>query len=260
MEPLCLTSAVEIPAPGPSCFCTALFGAGLAAGLAAALGQEVHCIALDLPGFGRSEGELDVLDASVPALAQTVLQAASALRLESFDLAGHDIGGGIAQHLTAYSGQVSRLVLMNAVMFDSWPVPAVERFRDPTVRAAATDEQLLQGRSKATRLAVARQLSDEELADYLSPWQNPARSRSWMAMAAAADAKYTLELIQALKAAAVPTRLIWGRDDEFQKISYARRYVNEIPGSDLVEVHGKHIPTEDSPKEVAAAVLEHLRN
>lgn len=225
-----------------------------------ALGQEVHCIALDLPGFGRSEGELDVVDASVPALAQTVLQAASALRLESFDVAGHDIGGGIAQHLTAYSGQVSRLVLMNAVMFDSWPVPAVERFRDPAVRAAATDEQLLQGRSKATRLAVARELSDEELADYLSPWQNPARFRSWMAMAAAADAKYTLELIQALKAAAVPTRLIWGRDDEFQKISYARRYVNEIPGSDLVEVHGKHIPTEDSPKEVAAAVLEHLRN
>ncbi|WP_216698807.1 alpha/beta fold hydrolase [Arthrobacter sp. H41] len=223
-----------------------------------ALGQEKYCIALDLPGFGRSEGELGVADATVPALAQTVLQAAVALGLESFALAGHDIGGGIAQYLTARTGRVDRLVLMNSVMFDSWPVPAVERFRDPAVRAATTDEELLQGRSKATRLSVIRDLNDEELADYLSPWQSPARSRSWMAMAAAADAKYTVELVAGLKAAAIPTRLIWGRDDDFQKISYARRYVAEIPGSDLVEVNGKHIPTEDSPEKVAAAVLEHL--
>lgn len=224
-----------------------------------ALGREAHCIALDLPGFGRSDGELGVEEASVPALARTVLDAADALGLESFALAGHDIGGGVAQHVAAYSGRVSRLILMNSVMFDSWPVPAVERFRDPAVRAAATAEEQLQGRSKATRLAVARELKDEELTDYLSPWQSPARRRSWMAMAAAADSRHTLELVPALKTAAIPTRLIWGRDDEFQKVEYARRYINEIPGSDLVEVSGKHIPTEDSPEDVAVALLEHLR-
>lgn len=70
---------------------------------------------------------------------------------------------------------------------------------------------------------------------------------------------YTLALVPALKEAAVPTRLVWGRDDEFQKIEFARRYVSEIPGSDIVEVAGKHIPTEDSPQEVADAILEHLR-
>ncbi|NKX52660.1 alpha/beta hydrolase, partial [Arthrobacter deserti] len=72
--------------------------------------------------------------------------------------------------------------------------------------------------------------------------------------------RYTLDLLPALKAAAVPARLVWGRDDEFQKIRFARRYVGEVPASDLVEVAGKHIPTEDSPDEVAAAVLGHLRN
>lgn len=66
-----------------------------------ALGKQIQCVALDLPGFGRSEGELDVPDASVPALARTVLAAADALGLDSFDVAAHDIGGGIAQHLAA---------------------------------------------------------------------------------------------------------------------------------------------------------------
>lgn len=225
-----------------------------------ALGQEVHCVALDLPGFGRSGGQLDVPDATVPALAQTVLEAADALGLETFDLAGHDIGGGIAQHLAAHSGRVRRLVLVNSVMFDSWPVPAVERFRDPHLRRTSTPQAFLQARGQTTRRAVARRLTEEELAEYVSPWQDASRMQSWMAMAAAADPKYTLDLVPALKAAAVPTRLIWGRDDEFQKISYARQYVGQIPDSDLIEVPGKHIPMEDAPNEVAAAMLEHLRS
>jgi len=223
-----------------------------------ALSGQLHCVALDFPGFGRSKGELDVSQADVPALARVVLHAADALGLDTFAVAAHDIGGGVAQHLAAYSGRVTRMVLVNAVMFDSWPVPAVEKFRDPGLRAATSPQELLAARTKTMQLTVERPLSAEEIDDYVSPWQSPARARSWMAMAAAADSRYTLDLLPALKAAAVPTRLIWGKDDDFQKISFARRYVNEVPSSDLVEVAGKHIPMEDSPNEIASAMLDHF--
>jgi len=223
-----------------------------------ALGIRHRCVALDLPGFGRSAGELDVEQAKVPALAAVVARAADVLGWERFDLAAHDIGGGIAQHLAATTGRVARMVLMNAVTLDSWPVPAVERFRDPEVRAATTAADLVEARRGATRKAVARQLSDAEVDDYVSPWHDQARARSWTAMAAAADARYTQDLVPALVEAAIPTRLVWGRDDVYQKIEYARRYVQTVPGSDLVEVAGLHIPTEDSAADVARAVLEHL--
>ncbi len=223
-----------------------------------ALGRIRRCIALDLPGFGRSAGELDPGRASVPALARTVLDAADALGVEDFDLAGHDIGGGIAQHLAATGDRVRRMVLMNSVVFDSWPVPAVERFRDPEVRAATTVEDLLEARETSTRGSTLRRLGDDELVDYLSPWHEPARVRSWTAMAAAADPRWTLDIVPALQRKALPTRLVWGREDEFQRIGFARRYVEEIPGADLVEVAGKHIPTEDSPREVADAIIGHL--
>ncbi|MEV4987836.1 alpha/beta fold hydrolase [Pseudarthrobacter sp. LMD1-1-1.1] len=223
-----------------------------------ALGERSRCYALDFPGFGRSGGELTVEQATVPALAQTVLHAADALGVGQFDVAAHDIGGGVAQQLAATSGRVRKMVLMNAVMFDSWPVPAVERFRDPAVRRNTSGEDLLAARRKSTQACASRTFSDEELADYLSPWQSPARARSWMAMAAAADSRYTLELVPALKEAAIPTRLVWGRDDDFQKIAFARRYMDEIPNADLVQVEGKHIPTEDSPDAIATAILDHL--
>ncbi|TLM84711.1 alpha/beta fold hydrolase [Pseudarthrobacter sp. NamE5] len=222
------------------------------------LAAELRCLALDFPGFGRSQGELDVEEATVPALAKVAEDAADALGLDTFAVAAHDIGGGVAQHLAAYSGRVTRLVLVNAVMFDSWPVPAVERFRDPDLRAATSPEELLAARTKTMQLTVERRLSLEEVDDYVSPWRSPARARSWMAMAGAADPRYTLDLLPALKTAAVPTRLIWGRDDDFQKVSFARRYAAEVPSSDLVEVAGKHIPMEDSPREIAGAMLEHL--
>ncbi|KRE91798.1 alpha/beta fold hydrolase [Arthrobacter sp. Soil764] len=225
-----------------------------------ALATQSRCHALDFPGFGRSGGELDVEQATVPALAQTVLRAADALGIAQFDVAAHDIGGGVAQQLAATSGRIRKMVLMNAVMFDSWPVPAVERFKDPEVRRNTTEADLLAARRKSTQACALRTLSEDELEDYLSPWQSPARARSWMAMAAAADARYTLDLVPALKEAAVPTRLVWGRDDDFQKIEFARRYVKEIPNADLVEVDGKHIPTEDSPDAVAGAMLDHLAN
>jgi pimeloyl-ACP methyl ester carboxylesterase len=223
------------------------------------LGTELRCVALDLPGFGCSGGELGVAEATVPALAQVVLAAADALGLDTFAVAAHDIGGGVAQHLAAYSGRVTRLVLVNAVMFDSWPVPAVEKFRDPAVRAATSTEDLLAARTKTMQLTVERPLEPVEIDDYVRPWRDPARARSWMAMAGAADSRYTIDLLPALKSAAVPTRLIWGRDDDFQKLSFARRFVGEVPSSDLVEVAGRHIPMEDSPAEIADAMLEHLR-
>jgi pimeloyl-ACP methyl ester carboxylesterase len=41
-------------------------------------------------------------------------------------VAGHDIGGGVAQHLMLSSTtEVPRVAVVNGIMYDSWPVPGV---------------------------------------------------------------------------------------------------------------------------------------
>lgn len=77
--------------------------------------------------------------------------------------------------------------------------PSVERFRDPAVRAGTSSEELLATRTKTMQPTVERPLSAEEIEDYVFPWQSPDRARSWMAMAGAADPRYTLDLLPALK-------------------------------------------------------------
>lgn len=144
------------------------------------------------------------------------------------------------------------------MLYDSWPVPALEQFRDDPehARNIAPDE-LVEQRRQALRKATARELSEAEQEDYLSPWYTEDGTRSWTAMARAADACYTEELVEPLKEMGLPTLLRWGDEDEFQPIDYARRFDSEIPRTRLVAVPGaRHIPMEGDPEQVGIALCD----
>lgn len=221
------------------------------------LAQHYTVFALDYPGFGHSEGRLDMEAATVPALAALVLRAADALGIEdTFALAGHDIGGAVAQHVTVYGqGRVTKLALVNSVLYDSWPGPGVTRFRDLYLPQGITSDELVKLRRSALRKAIARDLSAAEEEDYLSPWRTDNGAYSWTALATKADPRYTLELVKPLRTLGVPTLLLWGEEDESQPIRYARRFAREIPQAHLFAVPGaRHIPMEDAPELVGATL------
>src|ERR1700754_522665 len=139
-------------------------------------------VAVDLPGCGRSGGELTPATATVPALSAWVGRFLAALgSREPLAVAGHGLGGAIAQHLLASAVvDVRALALVNAVTYDAWPV-----------LEATTPEDLLAA-------ALSRPLSAAAIADYLDPLSEPRVARSWRALTGAADSRFTLELIPAL--------------------------------------------------------------
>lgn len=211
-------------------------------------------VAVDLPGSGRSGGELSPETASVPALAGWVLRFAAALGSERPLVAGHDIGGAITQHLAVHAG-LERFALVNSVSYDSWPVPGVARFRDPEVVRGVTVDELVGWREQALTKAIARPLGDAERDEYLSPWRDERRARSWLRLAGAADSVYTLELMPALRESTVPKLLVWGEDDTFQPVSYAERFAAEVPNCSLVRVPSAgHIPMENDQAAVGDAL------
>ncbi|MFE3519192.1 alpha/beta fold hydrolase [Streptomyces sp. NPDC059166] len=214
-------------------------------------------IAVDLPGLGQSAGELDARSATVPALADWVRRFAAASGIdEPLHVAGHDIGGAIAQHLAVGgSGEVARLALVNSVTYDSWPVPGVQRFRNPEVVDSTSVEELLAARRAAVTAALARPATEAEISEYLDPWRSRRVGRSWMALAGAADSRYTLDLVPAMRASDTPKLLVWGEDDTFQGITYAERFAEEMPHTALVRVpDAGHIPMENDAKAVATAL------
>jgi pimeloyl-ACP methyl ester carboxylesterase len=219
----------------------------------------IRPIAVDLPGLGCSGGELTLETGTVPALAGWVARFAAALKLSGpIAVAGHDIGGAVAQHLLVHDRlEVSRLALVNSVTYDSWPVSSVARFRDPVVAAATTADELLAARRQAVTEALAGAATEQRITDYLAPWTDARVRRSWMAMVGAADNRYTRDIVPALRQNTTPKLLIWGEDDGFQKVAYAERFASEIPHTTLVRIpDAGHIPTENAPGQIARALVD----
>jgi pimeloyl-ACP methyl ester carboxylesterase len=214
-------------------------------------------VAVDFPGFGRSGGELAPSGASVPRLSAWLVRFLHALGHKGpVMVAGHDIGGGVAQHLMlAKEVEVPRVAVVNGIMYDSWPVPGVARFRDPAVAAATTRDDILAARRVSVVKALGRPASEAEIAEYLDPWTDPRVARSWLALAGAADHRYTMEMLPALLQSNTPKLLVWGEDDDFQTVDYGERYAREIPRTLLVRIKSAgHIPMENDPKAVAGAL------
>ncbi|MES4906715.1 MULTISPECIES: alpha/beta hydrolase [unclassified Streptomyces] len=212
-------------------------------------------LAVDFPGLGRSGGELTPETATVPALADWVARFASALKISGpVAVAGHDIGGAVAQHLLVHGRlEVSRLALVNSVTYDSWPAPHVARFRGP----GTTADDVLAARRQAVTAALGSAATEPRIADYLDPWTDPRVRRSWMAMAGAADSRHTLDLVPALRRSTTPKLLIWGEDDAFETVEYAERFASEIPRTTLVRIpEADHIPTENAPGTIAGHLID----
>ncbi|MFD0853824.1 alpha/beta fold hydrolase, partial [Actinomadura adrarensis] len=100
-------------------------------------------LAVDFPGTGRSGGELTPETATVPALEDWVTRFVSALKITGpIAVAGHDIGGAVAQHLLVHDRlPIFRLALVNSVLYDSWPAPHVARLLTPEAIAATTADE-----------------------------------------------------------------------------------------------------------------------
>src|SRR6266404_2993241 len=201
-------------------------------------------VAVDFPGFGRSGGELTVSEASVPRLSAWLIRFLEAL--------GHK--GPV---MLARTVEVPRVAVVNGIMYDSWPVPGVARFRDPAVAAATTRDDVLAARRVSVVKALGRPASEAEIAEYLDPWTDPRVARSWLALAGAADHRYTMEMLPALLQSKTPKLLVWGVEDGFQTVDYAERYAREIPETRLVRIKSAgHIPMENDPEAVAGALAE----
>ncbi|MFJ2769217.1 alpha/beta fold hydrolase [Streptomyces sp. NPDC087300] len=210
---------------------------------------------VDLPGLGHSGRELTPATATVPALAAWAARCASALGISGpVAVAGHDISGAVAQHLLVHGLlPVSRPALVNSVTYDSWPAPHVARFRG---QGAAADD-VLAARGQAVTSALAGAATERLVADYPRPWTVPRVRRSWLALAGAADSRYTLELVPALRRCTTPKLLVWGEDDAYEKVAYAERFAAEMPETTLVRVPGAdHLPTENAPGLIARTLAD----
>ncbi len=212
------------------------------------IAEQRRVIVPDMVGYGESAMQ-DGFDRSIRAQEDMIDGLLDELGIDTCDFVGHDLGGGVGLRLAVHRPErIDRLVLSNAVAYDSWPVePVLELgMPDTTQRSVGEIQELL---DKMLRNTLADPDHSEEFIDGIkSQWASEEGVTSLCRNAIATNTNHTTEIDPAEVDA--ETLCLWGADDEFQPMGYAERLVDDIPEAELVGIEGaQHWVPEDRPEE-----------
>ena len=133
------------------------------------LAAERRVVALDLPGFGRSQPPREPI--SIPHFAQTVERVCDLLELDRVIAVGNSMGGFVAAELALrFPARVERLVLVSAAAvsignFNPLPAMLLVGALARTPLASADGMRALIGRRRARHLAFANLVRHPTLID-----------------------------------------------------------------------------------------------
>jgi pimeloyl-ACP methyl ester carboxylesterase len=214
-------------------------------------------MAWEMVGYGASIEEGWERDISVAKQADYLAAWMREVGLESAFLVGHDLGGGVAQILAVHQPELVRgLVLMDAISYDSWPIPSVKAMGamgSVVERMPNSAFRYIYG-TFLHRGHDDRDRAKESIAEHWPYYERAGGAAAMIRQVRSLNVNDTLAIADQIPNLEVPTRLVWGAADPFQKIGYGYRLAYELGGTIEPIEGGKHFVPEDHPDEVAASV------
>jgi haloalkane dehalogenase len=102
-------------------------------------------------------------------------------------------------------------------------------------------------------------MSDDALDHYFQAYADEPRRRGQLELYRSGEFSKLEPYRGRLAALGVPALILWGADDPFAPVSGARRFQEELPGSELVVVDGAgHFVFADAPDRCTDAVVSFL--
>jgi haloalkane dehalogenase len=214
-------------------------------------------IAPDFLGHGYSDRR-DRFDRSLVAQTRMVLRLMDHLGIDAATIVGHDTGGGVGLIMGVEHGErVRRLVLCNAVAYDSWPAEDMIALSNPEWRSKRPrdiTEWVLSG--LAPGLHNPARLTPAFREGIVAPYQDEEGKISLIRNASALNTCHTMALVDRHSEIAAPTLLLWGAQDPWQTVADADRLATEIPGARLVRMeNASHWLQQDDPQTFARELL-----
>lgn len=218
-------------------------------------------IAPDLLNYGLS-GKPELADVSINAQSRMIVALMDALGVRRADVVAHDIGGGIAQLMAVNCPErIRKLVLLDSVCFDSWPIPEFKPLQVPEAEAAMSLDAFLKMMRGFMPGGVHNKavMTDELIDLYLKPWSTEDGKRAFFRNLRRLNPEYTQAIARALGTLPHPTLVIWGDRDPFQKPEFAPKLTAAIPNAKLVWIKDAgHWLVDEKPIEIGGQIKAFL--
>lgn len=232
------------------------------------LASRFRVIALDLPGFGRSDKPRRAY--TVQFFGEVLLQLLDALGIARAGLVGHSLGAIIAHSVALQQpGRVGRLVLVSGGLFapsqkldvamlillmpgvGEWLYRRFQKDADAAYRSLEPYYAHLDGLPESERAFLYRRVNErvrdeDQRRAFFSAFR---RLALWLP-------RQQSGLRERLAHLAVPTLVVWGEADRVNPVANGRALAEAHPSARLVVVPGAgHNVQEEQPEAVAAAIL-----
>jgi haloalkane dehalogenase len=217
-----------------------------------------RALAPDLPGYGDSESDPPATwERHVEALERFV----RALEPGPVALVTHDWGVLIGLRWACdHPGAVSALVISDGGFF------ADRRWHDlaNAMRTPGAGEQLIGAYTRegfgAAMRTLSAGMSDTAIDEYWKAFADDERRRGQLELYRSGDFDKLISYEGSLAALELPALIVWGEDDRFAGVRMARRFHEQLPGSELAVLDGAgHFVWDDEPERATRALVDFLR-
>jgi haloalkane dehalogenase len=230
----------------------------------APMAERRRVIALDLPGFGRSDKPLDASYSFT--FYERVLEAfLEALKIRRTALVVHDFGGPVGLFWAVrHADRLTELALLNTLVYPetSWAVKLfVLASFTPILRELLSSPR---GIAAAMRLGVQRKerMTADVIARYQEPFRDRPARRALLKASHGLHPKGMKEIADKLPGLQAPVRIIYGEADRIlpDVAATMRRVQRDLPQARATALpHCGHFLQEDDPEQLGELLAEFLR-
>ena len=231
------------------------------------LTDHVTCHVIDLPGAGSSRFTSDTA-LTIDNHIASVRRVIDLLELDDVAVVGHDSGGMIARHAVAGDPRLRAMGLINTEQTHgtSWRFKSFVATRHlPGLGTAlgwvAGNRRVRRNKFVFGEAFADRRLLDGEFAEFfLDPLhESPERRAAAAKVLRSFDHQHVRSLADVHRRITVPVQLVWGDQDPFFPVAWAREMVGTFPDARLEIIEGAGLFChEERPDEVAEALLSVL--
>ncbi|TFF35487.1 alpha/beta fold hydrolase [Mucilaginibacter psychrotolerans] len=211
------------------------------------LASRFNVIAIDLPGFGKSQSRENLL--APITLSEFVIKAIDFFDLGPMHVAGPDVGSSVALFIAQYHPEKIKSAIIGSAAC-VFPIQAAgfltNMIMDPTL------DDLKKIGSKAiisgslTNM-TKYQLSEDVKEDYLASYED---GRFWDTMLFLKKLPADLPKLN-LTAIKTPVQIIWGKDDPLAILKNGEILHEQLPNNEFNILNSGHYAWEDTHKEYA---------
>ncbi|WP_156291981.1 alpha/beta fold hydrolase [Oceanobacillus salinisoli] len=222
------------------------------------LKEHFSILALDLPGFGRSEKSTSFVY-SYHNYAKLVVKCMEFFGLTNVTIVGHSMGGQIALYTAKLIPEkVKKLILLgssgylksaNKLLVYSSYLPLFNLFVKRTVNNRSVKESLRNVFYNASKI------TEDHIREFERPLKDKNFCKSLIRLLRHREGDLTSEELKEIQ---TPTLLIWGEDDAVVPLSVGKRLARDLPNAELITYKETgHLITDERPHEITNHIFSH---